>query len=73
MSYEKRYNTIDLLPDVAVGIKLPMLRSDGVLFELSYSTEDQIISNLINGIKGSDSSKYMDIGNFNSSNSYMLL
>jgi phage baseplate assembly protein W len=48
MSYEKRYNTIDLLPDVAVGIKLPMLRSDGVLFELSYSTEDQVISNLKN-------------------------
>jgi hypothetical protein len=30
-------------------------------------------NDLINGIKGSDSSKYMDIGNFNSSNSYMLL
>jgi len=48
MSYEKRYNTIDLFPDVAVGIKIPMLRSDGVLFDLSYSTEDQVISNLKN-------------------------
>ena len=48
MSYEKRYNTIDLLPDVAVGIKIPMLRGDGVLFDLSYSTEEQVISNLKN-------------------------
>jgi hypothetical protein len=48
MSYEKRYNTIDLFPDVAVGIKIPMLRSDGVLFDLSYSTEEQVISNLKN-------------------------
>jgi phage baseplate assembly protein W len=48
MSYEKRYNTIDLFPDVAVGIKIPMLRDDGVLFDLSYSTEEQVISNLKN-------------------------
>ena len=48
MSYERRYNTIDLLPDVAVGIKIPMLRADGVLFDLSYSTEEQVISNLKN-------------------------
>jgi phage baseplate assembly protein W len=48
MSYEKRYHPIDLLPDVAVGIKLPIVGVDGRLFDLSYSTEDQAISNLKN-------------------------
>lgn len=48
MSYEKKYHPIDLLPDVAVGIKLPIVGVDGRLFDLSYSTEDQAISNLKN-------------------------
>ena len=48
MSIEKRYNPIDLLPDVAVGIKLPFVGRSGNLFELSYSTEEQAISNLKN-------------------------
>jgi phage baseplate assembly protein W len=48
MSIEKRYNPIDLLPDVAVGIKLPFIGRAGNLFELSYSTEEQAISNLKN-------------------------
>ena len=48
MSIEKRYNPIDLLPDVAVGIKLPFIGRSGNLFELSYSTEEQAISNLKN-------------------------
>ena len=48
MLEEKRYRPIDLLPDVAVGIKLPMVRKDGVLFDQSYSTEEQMISNLKN-------------------------
>lgn len=48
MSYEKRYHPIDLLPDVAVGIKLPIIGVDGRLFDLSYSTEEQAISNLKN-------------------------
>lgn len=48
MSIEKRYNPIDLLPDVAVGVKLPFVRNDGGLFQLSYSTEEQAISNLKN-------------------------
>jgi len=48
MSIEKRYNPIDLLPDVAVGVKLPFVGKDGTLFQLSYSTEDQAISNLKN-------------------------
>jgi hypothetical protein len=48
MSYEKRYHPIDLLTDVAVGIKLPIVGKDGKLFDLSYSTEDQAISNLKN-------------------------
>ena len=48
MSYEKRYHPIDLLPDVAVGIKLPIVGKNGNLFDLSYSTEDQAISNFKN-------------------------
>ena len=48
MSIEKRYNPIDLLPDVAVGVKLPFVGKDGSLFQLSYSTEEQAISNLKN-------------------------
>lgn len=48
MSIEKRYNPIDLLPDVAVGIKLPFVDKTGNLFQLSYSTEEQAISNLKN-------------------------
>lgn len=48
MAYDRSYNTIDLLPDVAVGIKLPMSTTDGHLFALSYTTEDQALSNLKN-------------------------
>jgi len=48
MSIIKKYNPIDLLPDVAVGIKLPFTGKSGNLFDLSYSTEDQALSNLKN-------------------------
>jgi phage baseplate assembly protein W len=48
MSIVRRYNPIDLLPDVAVGIKLPFTGKNGNLFDLSYSTHDQAISNLKN-------------------------
>jgi len=41
------YNPIDFEPDVAVGIKLPFSKEKG-LFDLSYSTEEQAISNLKN-------------------------
>jgi len=48
MAYEIQSNTINLTPDVAVGIKLPMIGKLGNLFDLSYSTQDQAISNLKN-------------------------
>jgi len=48
MSYEKRYMPIDLQPDVAVGVKLPFVSKTGKLFDLSYSTEEQALSNLKN-------------------------
>lgn len=35
-------------PDVAVGIKLPFSRTSGRLFDLSYSTQEQALSNLKN-------------------------
>ena len=41
-------NPIDLLPDVAVGIMLPMTDVNGTLFKLSYTTQEQAISNLKN-------------------------
>ena len=48
MSIVRKYNPIDLLPDVAVGIKLPFTGKNGNLFDLSYSTRDQALSNLKN-------------------------
>lgn len=48
MSYEKKYMPMDLQPDVAVGVKLPFVSKTGKLFDLSYSTEEQAISNLKN-------------------------
>ena len=48
MSYEIQPNTINLNSDIAVGIKLPMIGKLGNLFDLSYSTQDQAISNLKN-------------------------
>ena len=41
------YNPIDLEPDIAVGITLPFGKDKG-LFSLSYTTEEQSISNLKN-------------------------
>jgi len=48
MAYEKVYSIQDFTPEVAVGIKLPIVGSQGELFQLSYSTEEQVISNLKN-------------------------
>lgn len=39
---------IDTEPDIAVGIKLPFDNANGSLFDLSYSTHEQAISNLKN-------------------------
>jgi phage baseplate assembly protein W len=41
------YNPIDLQKDVAVGVMLPFGKNGG-LFKLSYTTEQQAISNLKN-------------------------
>ena len=41
------YNPIDFEKDIAVGIKLPFSKDNG-LFALSYSTEEQAVSNLKN-------------------------
>ena len=46
MAYEQNISIIN--PNVAVGIKLPFLDKTGRLFDLSYSTEEQAISNLKN-------------------------
>lgn len=48
MSYEQKFKVLDLLPDIAVGIKIPMISTAGVLFDLSFSTEEQLLSNLKN-------------------------
>jgi phage baseplate assembly protein W len=41
------YNPFDLIPDKAIGIKLPF-SGKKQLFDLSYTTEEQSISNLKN-------------------------
>lgn len=48
MAIEKRYRTLDLETDVAIGVKLPFVGKNGILFDLSYSTEEQLLSNLTN-------------------------
>jgi len=45
---EISYNVLDLQPNIAVGIKLPFTGKNGSLFQLSYTTEEQAISNLKN-------------------------
>ena len=42
---EYSYQTLDLQPDVAIGVMLPFGKPNG-LFQLSYTTEQQAISNL---------------------------
>lgn len=41
------YNPIDFEPDVAIGVKLPFGKPNG-LFSQSYTTEEQAVSNLKN-------------------------
>lgn len=48
MAYEVKVGTNILFPDVAIGIKLPIVSTGGKLFPQSYSTEEQAISNLKN-------------------------
>jgi phage baseplate assembly protein W len=48
MSYEQRFKVADLQPDVAIGIQLPMVSRNGRLFDQSYSTNVQALSNLHN-------------------------
>lgn len=42
---EYSYQTLDLQPDVAIGVMLPFGKPNG-LFQLSYTTEQQAVSNL---------------------------
>ena len=53
------YNTLDLQPNIAIGIKLPYSNGNGGLFQLSYSTHDQAISNLKNLILTRKGERYM--------------
>ena len=48
MGYEKIYPIQEFTPDVAIGVKLPIVGKNGNLFDLSYSTEEQVLSNLKN-------------------------
>ena len=56
---EISYNTLDLRPNIAVGIKLPFTGKNGSLFQLSYSTEEQAISNLKNLLLTRKGERYM--------------
>ncbi len=44
---EQNFEPLDLQPDVAIGVTLPYGKTGG-LFQLSYTTEEQSISNLKN-------------------------
>jgi phage baseplate assembly protein W len=48
MNTDIRINPLDLNPDIAVGILLPMYSSRGNFFNLSYTTIDQAKTNLRN-------------------------
>jgi phage baseplate assembly protein W len=48
MGYEIRINPLDLQPDVAIGIDLPMNNSSGAGFKLNYTTLDQAVANAKN-------------------------
>ena len=45
---EQFFNPLDLEPDIAIGVLLPFSNKNGGLFELSYTTEEQAMSNLRN-------------------------
>jgi len=42
------YNPLDLEKDIAIGVTIPFGKPGGELFNLSYTTEEQAISNLKN-------------------------
>ena len=48
MAYEIRNAKPIYSTDTAIGIKLPIVATDGRLFDLSYSNEEQMLSNLKN-------------------------
>ena len=48
MAIEIKINPIDLQPDTAVGIDLPMMAGTGATFKLNYTTLDQAIANAKN-------------------------
>jgi phage baseplate assembly protein W len=48
MAYEVKYTLSDFTPDVGIGITLPITGPNGQVFNLSYSTEEQLLSNLTN-------------------------
>lgn len=50
---------IDLKPDVAVGIKVPIVGQTGRVFQQSYTTEEQAISNLKSLILTRKGERYM--------------
>jgi phage baseplate assembly protein W len=48
MAIELRIHPIDFLPDVAVGIDLPLNSAAGSFFKLNYTTLDQAVANAKN-------------------------
>ena len=43
-----RINPIDLNPDIAIGIAVPLMQEVGAIFNLNYLTIDQAYSNAKN-------------------------
>lgn len=48
MAYEIKINPLDLQPDVAIGIDLPMDNGTGAGFKQTYTTLDQAVANAKN-------------------------
>ena len=48
MAYEIKINPLDLQPDVAIGIDLPMDAGNGAGFKQTYTTLDQAVANAKN-------------------------
>ncbi len=49
MAIEQRNKAvIDTEPDVAIGLKLPIISTNGRLFPLNYTTDDQLFTNVKN-------------------------
>lgn len=46
MAYQIKNTTIFKNPNIGIGIKFPIVGTNGNLFDISYTSEDQVVANL---------------------------